>query len=232
MSRAVWRALLGLELRRAVVIAGKLLLFSAVAAGLLAILGSLSVSRAALLLSIAATAFAMQVPVGIVRDKLDGGLEFLLSLPVPPVHLAVGRFVATALCCLPASGALALALHVSRPILEAAFPGGALGAFLAIWVGMNLLCMLMVGIALRFDARATLYLPVSLGFAAALSDEIVKRMGWDPAALARLLMAQPWAPAAVRVVASLGVGALVWVALHLGRTGLERYTPGRDRITW
>jgi hypothetical protein len=232
MSPAVWRALLGLELRRAVVIAGRLLLFSAVAAGLLALSGSLSASRGALLLSIAATAFAVQVPVGIVRDKLDGGLEFLLSLPVPPAHLAAGRFAAAILCCLPASGALVLALHVSRPDLEAVFPGGASGAFLAMWAGLNLLCTLLVGIALRFDARTALYLPMGMGFVAAALDETARRMGWDVEAPMRWLLTQPWVPGAVRAIAVLGFGGLMWLSFHLGRTGLERYTPGGDRITW
>ncbi len=232
MSASVWRALLGLELRRAVTIAGKLLAFTAVAAALLGLSGSMSVPRAGLLLSVAATAFAMQVPVGIMRDKLDGGLEFLVSLPVPAAHLAAGRFVATVACCLPASLALALALHVSRPRLEVAFPLGPLGAFLAIWVGMNALCLLMVGLALRFEARTTLYLPVGLGFAGALFDEISPRIGWDPAASARWLVAQPWAPTALSSGTLVATAALVWLAFHLGRTGLERYTPGRDRITW
>jgi len=232
MSPAVWRALLGLELRRATVTAGRLLLLSAGAAALLALSGSLSASRAALLLSVAAAAFAVQVPVGIIRDKLEGGLEFLLSLPVRPAHLAAGRFVATVLCCLPASGALVLALHVSTPGLEAGFPGGAPGAFLAIWAGLNLLAMLLVGIALRFDARTALYVPMGAGFAAAMLDEAAGRMGWDLEGAARWLLTQPWASTVVQLLAGLGACGLAWLAFRLGRTGLERYTPGRDRITW
>jgi len=232
MSPAAWRALLGLELRRAVVIAGRLLLFSTAAAGLLGLSGSLSPPRAALLLSVAGAAFAVQVPVGILRDRLDGGLEFLLSLPVPPVHLAAGRFVAAVLCCLPASGALVVALHVSRPDVEAAFPGGAPGAFVAIWAGLNLLSTLLVGISLRFEARTALYVPMGLGFVAAMLEEAAGRAGWDAEASARWLLAQPWAPGALRVLVPAGVVVLGLLAFHLGRTGLERYTPGRDRITW
>ncbi len=59
------------------------------------------------------------VPMGIVRDKMEGTLEFICGLPVEPREIAASRFIAGALIAIPwaiAVGALVFSMRSNSSI--------------------------------------------------------------------------------------------------------------------
>ncbi len=226
------RALVRLEVRRG--LGPNLRLMGVFAAGtaLMAVLGWMSPSRFAWFLALIATTFFMQIPMGVLRDKLDGGLEFLVSLPISPARLAAGRLLAAAMSCVPCSIALAVAVRLWLPAELEAVPGGFVGALGLVWISTTLACLLMVGVAFRFEARTTLYVPISLGLVGIALDELAPGLVPHPLAVADWLMRQRWPSGLLWAAGGVAVILLGWLAFQLARRGIERFTPGRDRVTW
>lgn len=226
------RALVAVELRRDVAAYGKLVIGVGVALLVMASAGWLTGPRFGILVAVVGSAILMQVPGGVVREKLDGGIEFLVSLPVSRGLLAAARLVHVLLASVPCAIGFTALVALSVPGSTHRLPGGIWTLFAGIFVTTLVAGALMVGATLRFEVRhATNGLA---GFLVLLIvvDELVPKVLPDPLGTTLRLMARPWAPYGATGVGALLVVVMLWLAFHLARTGLERYTPGRDRITW
>lgn len=232
MNVEVIRALVLLELRRGLAPNARLIGAFAAGTAVMAALRWLTPSRFAWLLALIATTLFMQVPMCVLRDKLDGGMEFLVSLPVSSSSLAAGRLLAGAISCLPGSLALAVAIRLWVPEASAAVPGGMAAVAGGLWIASALACCLLVAVACRFEARTTLYVPIVSGLVAVALDELAPGVVPDPLVAAGWLLRRPWAPAVLWIAGTSVVVLLAWLSLRVARTGIARFEQGRDRITW
>jgi hypothetical protein len=225
-------ALLRLELRRGLEPNRRLIGLFAAGTALMAVLGWMSPNRFAWFLALVATTFFMQVPMGVLRDKLDGGLEFLVSLPATTDSLALGRLLAAAIACIPCAIGLAVAARLWFPTEVDALPGGLFAGAALAWIATALACVLMVAVAFRFEARTTLYVPISLGLVGIALDEIAPGLIPHPLVVAGWLTRRTWSSGVLWAVGIVAVMLLTWLAFWLARSGIERFEPGRDRISW
>lgn len=226
------RALVRLEYRRGLGPNLRLIGLFAVGTTLMVTLGWMSPSRLGWLLALVATTFLMQVPMGVLRDKLDGGLEFLVTLPASPGDLAVGRLLAAAAACVPGALGLLAAVRLWFPTQVAALPGGLVGAFGLLWITTTLVSALLVAIAFRFEARTTLYVPIGLGLVGVVTDELAPGLVPHPLEVVDWLTRQGWPTGVFWGAGGLSIALVAWLAYRMARSGIERFEPGRDRITW
>ena len=104
-DRRALRALLRLELARTLPQISRTLGLAALAAAALAVFGGVTSSRLVLLMTFVAVSGTGAVFQNVIRDKLEGGLDFLVSLPVDRRVLAISRAVACAVLAVPAGDA-------------------------------------------------------------------------------------------------------------------------------
>jgi len=230
-DRAV-RRLISLEARRARPVVLQTTAMVAVAGVVLGLAGWLTPARAAWVLFAWSLAAPWSLPMSVMRDRLDGGLEFLQSLPLSSGKLAAARLLAAALFSLPAGVAAALAHGLMHPAPVAAGLRGAPAVLGAATVGVAVLAALATGIALRLEARAFAN-GIGMTFVTVIAGQhLVRRFapGLIPAAVA--LVARPWVPRVAALVLPVLAAATAWLAFRLARGGVERFRPGRDRVTW
>ena len=164
------------------------------------------------------------VPMGIARDKLEGTLDFICSLPVEPRAIAASRFLAMALLATPWALGIG-ALSIMSP------PPGSLGpgsiAVLA-WLAMLLLGSCSIALFARFELEQLLGAPiVVLVILTVLLPRAFHTLlpGLDSEEARRLLLL-PHAPAMLTLALTAGLGALGWIAFAMTRSGLAEYGPG------
>jgi phosphoglycerol transferase MdoB-like AlkP superfamily enzyme len=171
----------------------------------------------------------MQGPVGILQQKIDGGMEFLAHLPVEPGEVVAGKFVYVALAAIPGGFATALVLVVPTDGASAVHGRATAGMFLALWAATSLAAILFTGAALRFEGRHL----SNVFFAAMAAMFALEELGpkLSPHLLPILAAtARPWFPWVAGIVLTALAAVLVWLAWYLGCTGYERFTPRRDQI--
>ena len=228
------RRLVALEARRAWPTVAHTTLLGAAALVVLAVAGWLTRGRVAFLLMVWSLAGPWSLPMNVLRDRLDGGLEFLQSLPVSASLLAGARLLAVVVFAVPAGVAASIALWTARPddLLVGAVLPATLGVFLGATTGVSVIGALGVGIALRLEARSFGNV-VAAGFVALIAGHEVTRR-YFPTLVSDTLavLSRPGVPRILGVAAPLVVAALGWIAFRLARSGVERFTPGRDRVTW
>jgi ABC-type Na+ efflux pump permease subunit len=178
--------------------------------------------------------FLVGIATNVVRDRIDGGLEFVVSLPVRPRLVAGARMAACALVAVPAASLITLALVLTIPPATGQAPTGTGAARLlvGVWVAGSVGAGLLQGSLVRFTHETLARLPL-----VAMALIIVVAAGTDrlfPHLDERLtaLAGEPWVPAlmsGVTVVGALGGLALAYWLLE---GGIRRFRPGRDRITW
>ncbi len=226
------RALVALELRRNLAAYGRFLLGVAGVLAILAASGWVTPPRLAFVTVVVGTTLLMQVPGTVVRDRLDGGLEFLVSLPVPRSLIARARLTYALVASVPCAIGFTAAAALLAPASAGALPGGLWTLFVWIFVVVVLCAFLMVGWTLRFEARQATNGFIGLVVGMTALGGLVPRVLPDPLGATLRLLARPWAPWALGAGASIVIAGLLWLSFHLARTGLERFTPGRERITW
>jgi hypothetical protein len=234
MRESALRSLMILELRRAERPLRRTLGLAAGASVVISVLGLATAGRMAFILVVLGMTVLSTPVMSIVKDKLDGGLEFLVALPVDRSVLAAARLGAG--CLISMAGGLCLAVAfwlVSRQSLPAMRSHSlAPGAFGIIIVGAALSVGLGMGVSLRMRASRFANL-VFAGFLVALVVEKLIRHAMPGGADVLLrLLAEPWFPRALAVALGLLAGAAAWLAYWLSRTGLERFRPERDEPTW
>lgn len=232
MNRRHFEALFKVELRR---VRAPLRQFALVlVAGLVAfpLLGSGTTENlTAVTLGVGMGAALLFLPFGTIRDKLDGTLEFLTTLPVTPGTLAAAKFASAALLALPWAGATG-AIVVVVPPSGVVFPtpvGAAIGVTVVSWLLLVSLSWVALAFSLWFDEKRVA-LPLLLGLALALSGPLVKRVlpaGFRASVAVVLLrvIRHPLAPLGAAIVALMLVAICGWLAFGATRLALERYRP-------
>lgn len=233
LDRTILR-LLALEVRRARPVVLQTTALAAVALVVLALVGWLTPPRAGWILVAWSLAAPWSLPMSVLRDRLDGGLEFLQALPVSAGRLAAARLLAAVAFALPAGVASAVAFSLVRapaPGPPDALRGGLL-TFGLVTLAVASLAALGTGIALRLETR-TFANGVGLAFVAVIAaHHLANRFlpGLEPGLVG--LLGRPWVPRLSMVAAPFLAVALGGLGFHLARSGIERFTPGRDRVTW
>ncbi|MEJ2539159.1 MAG: hypothetical protein P8188_04205 [Gemmatimonadota bacterium] len=235
MADRAFRALVAVELRRGLGVVGRGLAMTGAALLLFAVLGQADrQSLGTLLLGL--TAFYMvSAPVTVTRDRLDGGLEFLASLPVSPGIVAGARLTGFALLQLPVPVHLSLAGWLwAWPALGLSPGLGTAGAFfLLTWALSVGITGVVSGVMVRWGADAFGRWPAILlalfGMAAVL-------MGGRFEAAIRDVLARLVAQAGLGTVVGGGSALLALVLLALAyrwlAVGVERFQPEPAKIQW
>lgn len=178
--------------------------------------------------------FLFGIAVNGVRDRLEGGLEFLTSLPVTSRVAAWARLVACGVVAVPSAVLLSAALILVAPTAPAGMPGAVWVAscFMGTWLSATGSSALLLGALLRFSQEMMGRIPVvvvlTIFVGAGALERAFPGLETHMAGLAREL----WFPAALSVAVWLGSVAALAVAYRLLEGGIRRFRPGRDSITW
>lgn len=225
-------ALVGLEARRTWALVRRGLLSMVVLLVLFVLLFGRGKQGFAMALGFLGCTYGFAPAMSAFTDKLDGGLDFLTSLPVPPAVLASARLAACS-----ASGFLAAAFWTVSAALVApdalgvaVTPLWLAGVFLGLGLGAALLSGLMAGVVVRFRLEDLSWFPVAFLVGLMAAATALERFwpGGEAALTAALL-----APRFPALLLALLVGSEILALLgsfHLLRSGLERHRPGRPQL--
>jgi ABC-type Na+ efflux pump permease subunit len=234
MRDSALRSLVLLELRRVERPLRRTLGLAAGAAVAISVLGLATPGRMAFIFMVLGMTFLSTPVMGVVKDKLDGGLEFLVALPVDRSVLAAARLAAGSLLAVAGGLCLCAGLWlVARPSLPVT-PSRSLALTMCgvVTVGAALSVGLGTGVSLRMRASRFANLLFAGFLVALLAGELARRAIPGGAAVFLPLMGEPWFPPALAIALGLLVGFASWLAYWLCRTGLERFRPERDEATW
>lgn len=223
-----------LELRRVRPQLGRSVVLLVLIFGVLILTGRATSEIAVFILLGMALAFVMLLPPNQLRDKLDGSMSFLLTLPVDRSTLAMARCLATGLVMLPGALFPVAAWYLAAPTF---FPAGLAqpglaGVALASWSTMTALSILLSSLLVRFRLDQVSAIPflVLLGLLFVL-DPLLTPFLPHQARVAEFL-SRPEAAILVEtglVVLSAGVAMAGYRML---RKGLERFQPMAGSLTW
>jgi hypothetical protein len=234
MADGALPTLVRLELGRIFLPVVKMYGFTAAVAALLLAAGWSTPGRLSFLLALAGFSTLSQIPMNALRDRIEGGLEFLKGLPVDAGTLALARVAACAVGAVPAAvivlGAAVVLGRGTDPVVEgtAWIPG----AVILAWAGLAAGASLVTGLVLRVQVSRIGYVPLVLVLALAALDPVVDRLVPDPAATVGSLLELPWLPQAAWAAGLAASGLVTSLAFQLARSGIRTFTPGRDRVTW
>jgi hypothetical protein len=178
--------------------------------------------------------FLFGVALNGVRDRLDGGLEFLTSLPVTPRVAAAARLAACAAVAAPAAALLTVAVVLIAPVapVAASPPAWIAACFLGTWSVGASGSALLLGMLLRFSQQALGRLPVALMAATFVVAGALERFAPEVPLRGMDLVREPWFPAALTAALLLAeLGALLF-AFRLLESGIRRFRPGKGSLTW
>jgi hypothetical protein len=216
--------LLRLELKRQLPLLIRLLSVATLGCGLLYIM---SKPEAGKLLAIAAGmsfGAVMLVPMGVVRDRHEGTLEFLSRLPIQPTALAASRIAAVAIVSLP----FAILVGLASLGLSAASGATPLTIFVVAWIVVIAPGAVLTALFVRFSLEDVFVWPMAVFLAGvyaipryirwlAPDFTAVTFLHWleDPRSLCILL--------AVLIAFFCTYG---WVSFRLAASGFERLGSG------
>lgn len=232
MRRRVLGALIGAELRRLrkPILQGAL--FAAVAIVVIAISGSLSWTWVGgiLLWWWWSTLFALISFV--LRDQMDGSIEFLQSLPIDRGDLALARLAPVALLSIPTGLSATFTACVAwahffpsiSPLRLAFGAALSLTTITFLWAGLWL--ALSLRMANKYVGHMLLLFMAGLVGVAKLVNvyqEPLRRA-------VETALTAPWFPPVLSTLVLVLVTLTAWLAFHLTKTGYERFKPQRDQM--
>jgi hypothetical protein len=178
--------------------------------------------------------FLVGIATNVVRDRFDGGLEFVGSLPVSSRLVAAARLAACAAVAVPAALLITTALSLTLPpaMGQPPTPSLAAQAFVGVWVAGSVGTALLQGSLVRFTQEMLTRIPLVvlalIMAVAAATDRLFPNLDEHLVALA----GEPWFPALMSGVTVMAALCGLTLAYWLLEGGIRRFRPGRDRITW
>ncbi len=227
------RALVALDLRRAWPGLRTIGLLTCGTFGLVVFLGKGSITNMLVIVMGAGLGVATAgIPMTVMRDKLDGTLEFLCTLPTSANTIAGAKFITSALGTLPwavGSGAVVWVMGVPEEF-PASVPSAALGGSIVIWITYCLISWWLIALWARFEPEKTGWIPlVALLTLFIVADPLFELLGLsNPVAAMELLrsfLGQPWARAAILLAAGGAATAVSAMAFLLTVHAFATYRP-------
>lgn len=227
-----FNALLALELKRARPVVTRLAIATPLAVAVFLLLDrGTAENLLAVVLGAGLGVAAVGVPITVMRDKLDGSLEFLVTLPTSATTLAAAKFAAAALAGLPWALATAVVVVVRPPLPLGADPVGAAGAvMIAAWCGLAALSWSATAVWARFDPKRVGLFPLAavvlLALGGSVMGRVLKLLGVEDLSvgIARLLAA-PWLPLAAAAAGLVLFATIGLVSFLVTRRAFERFRP-------
>lgn len=231
MNQRHFNALLAVELRRARTLLVRLGVATPVGLGVFFLLGKGTPENLlAVVLGAGLGVAVAGVPSGVLRDKLDGTLEFFVRLPAAPGTVAGARFAAAALVSLP--WAIATGVVFALLARSHAFAGDPVGAgsgmLVASWCGLSALSWVAMAVWARFDPNRVGMWPLGLIVIVAVlgsaSGRLLRALGVDDvsAAVSAVLKA-PWLPLAAALLGAAVFAGVSLAAFEVTRRAFHRY---------
>ena len=152
------KPLLLLELRRQLPVVMKMAALTVLMAVLFYALGKRSPAEFLAVLLGSSLGVMMIVPAGILRDKMEGSLDFICGLPVEARAIAASRFIAVAVLSLPWAFASGVASHWLPPSLAM----NPVGVGASSWLVMILFGMCGTAMLVRYDIGTLIAYPMFL----------------------------------------------------------------------
>ncbi len=227
------RALLAIDLRRAWPGSRTIGLVTVGAVGLLVLFGKTSVVNVLVVVLGAGLGMATAgPPMTVMRDKIDGSLEFLCTLPTSARMIAAAKFLTSAVTVLPWSLGTAIIIAVMGVPhgFPMSAPAAALSGFFVIWVTYCLVAWCLIVVWARFEPERVGLFPLLVLLAALFGAEpLLQWVGLnDPASTVELLRAfirQPWLRVAAPLLIAAAVGGLSALSFVLTAHAFANYRP-------
>jgi hypothetical protein len=170
------------------------------------------------------------VPSGVLRDKLDGTLEFFVRLPATPGTVAAARFAAAALTSLPWAVATGVVFApLARSYAVAGDPvGAASGMLVASWCGLCVFSWVAMAVWARFDPNRVGMWPLGLIVMVAVlgsaSGRLLRALGVnDVSAAVGAALKWPWLPLAAALLGVAVFAGVTVAAFEVTRRAFRRY---------
>jgi hypothetical protein len=226
-----FNALLAVELKRARPVLVRLGIATPLGLGVFLLLGKGTPQNLlAVVLGAGLGVAVAGVPSGVLRDKLDGTLEFFLRLPATPGTVVAARFAAAALASLPwALATAAVFALVARSYSIAGNPVAAAWGMLAVsWCALSALSWVAMAVWARFEPRRAGMWPLGLivivGVLGSISGRLLRALGVDDlSAVVSAALNAPWLPLAAALSGAALVAGVSLAAFHVTRCAFRDY---------
>lgn len=234
MHEPALRALLRLEIKRTLPLTRRALVMAVVVAVVLFLTDLYTAPRMAYVIAVLGGAVSFTLSANAVRDKVEGGMEFLRSLPMSPSTHTAGRFLGAAVMSIPGalSFTVATVLMLPEGLSGLTSPQALVGIFLGFVALVTTLGFVVLALLLRLETSQLGYVPLPLLAALLILGHFTDRLVPDPAATTQRLLAQAWFLPVAWAVLLAAVALVGWGSFAVARAGITNFKPGRDRITW
>ncbi len=235
MNKRAFLNLLSVEYRRYGPNArGSIVVFGVVSVIIVAT-GNATPNGLAFLLGALGGSLFMMVPVTVLKDKMSGTMDFLVSLPATASILVSARFAAAILFA--AAGAVLVAAAAGLglpPLLGSAEPARVAGlAFLVTWASTSAVACAAIALLIRFNVNALVTYGPLIAFATMFTMIYVyDRLFGSPLNAIRAVMASERAPLVIGAISVLGAAGVLAASFLLARRAVENYQPQPDSIDW
>ncbi len=234
LRRRALAGLLGLELRRVRKQALRTVAGSAVLFPVLSLTGVVGAGTMPFLLMIAGFSLAFLTPIQVVKDKLEGTMEFLTTLPADMSTHVLARFLASSALAAASSAFFTAACAMVLPaMLGLSVARTVLVSYPALWMILTVLSCLTIALLTRFKLAQLQSAGAAISVIAVIALLwVLDTLFGDPLQLlVRALASESgrW----ILVSAALALSAAVLVgSFFLTRAAVHDYRPEPDAADW
>ena len=227
-------ALISVELRRSAPLVARMAAMVVVVLLILSLTGHAGAENASAILIGSSIGYLVLVPTGVSRDKLDGALDFLCSLPTSPRTLVIARFAAVCAVVLPGAIQTSAAYALYAPAWASYNrTAGAIALFLISWLLLSALGWLLVGLLLRFKLQTLVGAPMlAFGLVIVVISIFGDRMMPAGSAVMHWVRGHTWLPLALWTAVLLVFVIIAGIAGGLALSGVRDFRPRPDEIAF